>query len=155
LFALRLEIGNGMATASKRPTSQQQHRRETILYLIVPMIVTGVLVLAGGAAVILLPRRLQVSLVSDWMLSVFVLCPVVLCLFTICMLLMVAVAAMNRLHDIVTKPLDQIENVSQTMVEKTAQVTETINNKTVDMSSRFAFIDRFLSVFDVPEDEKK
>ncbi len=144
-----------MATVSKRPTSQQQHRRETILYLIVPMIVAGVLVLAGGVIAFLLPRRLQVSLISDWMLSVFVLCPAVLCLFGICMVLIVAVAAMNRLHELTTKPLDRLEDMSQTVAEKTAKVSEAVNQQTINVSSRFAFIDRFLSVFDIPEDEKK
>ena len=59
-----------MTSTSNRRVSDQQHQREIRLYLIVPMIVAAVMVLAGGVAVLMLPRRMQVSIVADWM-SIF------------------------------------------------------------------------------------
>ena len=81
-----------------------------------------------------------------------VLCPAVLCLFVICLLLMVAVAGMNKLHQIAAQPLDRLEEVSQTIADKATEATDLINEKTVGLSARFAFIDRLLSVFDSPSE---
>jgi hypothetical protein len=145
-----------MAAVPNRQTSQQQHRRETILYLIVPMIGVGMIVLGGGAIALLLPRRAQVSILSDWMLIVMVLCPAVLCLFGVCIALIVAVAGMNRLHDAATKPLDRLETLSTTLTEKTTQATDAVAQQTVNVSARFAFIDRLLNMFDeLPENEEE
>jgi hypothetical protein len=141
-----------MATSSNQQDSEQRHRRETILYLIVPMIGAGVIVLAGGVMTMLLPRRQQVTTLSDWVLTIVVLCPSVVCLFAICLILIVAVASMNKLHSMAAKPLTRLEDVSETMVERTSQATDSINEKTVDFGARFAFLDRILSAFDPPSE---
>lgn len=141
-----------MTVTSGRRESDLQHQREIRLYLIVPMIVAVLIVLAGGVAVLMLPRRLQVSIVADWMASFFFFCPAILCLFAVCMILIVTVVAMNKLHDQAAKPMNKLEDLSQTLVEKTAGLTDTINEKTVGYSTRFAFLDRFLNVFDPPAD---
>ena len=140
-----------MTTASNRPNSANQHRRETLLHLIVPMIGVGVIVLAGGVLVFLLPRRSQVAVIADWMLTVMTCCPAVLCLFAVCIALVAAIAGMNKLHVLATQPLDRIETLSRTVAEKTAEVTDGINQKTADISAKFAFANSLLGTFDTPD----
>lgn len=128
--------------------SDRDRQRETLRYLLLPMVVALLVVLLGAAAVMLLPQRSQVSIIADWMMSVLVLCPVVICLFPVCVGLIVAIAAMNRLHDSAAKPLRRAEDWSRTLVDRTTKTTDIVNQRTVSVSSRFAFIDRLFSTFD-------
>lgn len=130
--------------------SDRDRQRETLRYLLLPMVVALLVVLLGAAAVMLLPQRSQVSIIADWMMSVLVLCPVVICLFPVCVGLIVAIAAMNRLHDSAAKPLRRAEDWSRTLVDRTTKTTDIVNQRTVSVSSRFAFIDRLFSAFDAP-----
>lgn len=139
-----------MASPSHRRNSEKQERRETILFLILPMIIAAVMVLGGGVIALMLPRRLQVSILSDWMISIMVMCPAVLCLFAIGLVLIIVVAGMNKLHHIVAKPLDRLEDLSETLVEKTEQASEVINQTTINISAQLAPLDRVLGVFDEP-----
>ncbi|MBZ0280334.1 MAG: hypothetical protein K8L97_06310 [Anaerolineae bacterium] len=137
--------------------SDRERQRETLRYLLLPMLGALLVVLVGAAAVLFLPQRLQVSIIADWMMSVLVLCPVVICLFPICIGLIAAIAGMNRLHDAAAKPLRRAEDWSRTLAERTVKTTDALNERTVAVSTRFAFVDRLFSAFDPPSngDAKK
>lgn len=130
--------------------SDQERQRETLRYLLLPMLGALLLVLIGAAVVLFLPQRSQVSIIADWMISVLVLCPVVICLFPICVGLIAAIAAMNRAHTLAAKPLRRVEDWSHTLAERTAKTTDALNQTTLSASARFAFVDRLLSTFDPP-----
>ncbi len=139
-----------MTTTRNRLDSARLHRRETILYLIVPMIGAGVMVLAGGVIVLLLPKRAQVSLISDWMLSLFMLLPCLLCLFGICMVFILAVAGMNKAHSLATRPLDRLEDFSATLTDQAVKASNTVKETAATLGTKLEPVERALSVFDEP-----
>lgn len=136
---------------SRRSVTEEVHRRETLRYIVLPMIGMVLLVLIGGMISLLLPQRLQVSIIADWLLTVMFLCPLVLCLFPICILMVGAVVGLNKAHDATAKPLRRIESFSAALNERVSKTADTVNQKTVDVSAKWAYVDRLLSVFDPPK----
>ena len=90
---------------SRHPASEDTHRRETIRYILLPMVGLSVLVLAGAVISLLLPGRLQVSLIADWLLTILFLCPLALCLFPVCILMVAAIVGMNKAHSAIANPM--------------------------------------------------
>lgn len=131
--------------------SKANFNRETLRWIILPIMGVLALVLLGIVAVLLLPKRLQVSIIADWLVTILFLCPTVLCLFPICVGLMAAVVGMNRAHNVVSKPLQRVESLSATIKDRTIQTTDTVNRQTINASVKLAFIDRLLAVFDPPQ----
>jgi hypothetical protein len=138
------------AIDGRQSAAELTHRRETLRYIVLPTVGLIALIALGVVIVLLLPKPGQVSLVADWMLTVFFLCPVMLCLFPIVILMVAAVAGMNKLHDKTLSPLKRVEHIAATLNTKIAQLTDTINHKTVNASVKVAFVDRLLSIFDPP-----
>ena len=132
----------------------RQHRRETLLYLIVPLLVTVFIVLLGVAVVLLLQRQLQVSLLSDWMMTVMVFCPSLICTTVVCIGLILAVVLMSRANSAALRPLQKMNELTQSVADRTTKAAESVNNATVNAASRFAFLDRLLNVFELPVDDK-
>jgi hypothetical protein len=132
-------------------TSKAIHNRETVRWIVLPIIGVGALVLVGTALVLVLPGRLQVSLIGDWLVSVLLLCPLVLCLFPFCIVMIAAVVGMNKAHAAVSKPLQRVEMLSASVRDRTVQTADVVNRQTVNASVKFAFMDRLLAVFDPPE----
>jgi ABC-type methionine transport system permease subunit len=133
-----------------RSPAEFTHRRETLLYILLPMLGVVALLGLGLGVVLLLPKPGQVSIIADWMFTVFCLCPAALCLFPMVILMVAAVAGMNILHDKTLPPLKRLEMMAATLNSKTAQLTNTIGRKTIDVSVKFAFVNRMLSIFDPP-----
>jgi|FLYN01.1.fsa_nt_gi lysylphosphatidylglycerol synthetase-like protein (DUF2156 family) len=144
-----------MAAAPERP-AQAQHRRETLLWIILPVAGAGLVILAvlGVTLLVLLPRRAQVSILADWLLTVLVLCPVLLCLFPVCVLLVTAVFGMNRLHGKTERLMGKAGAMSETLVERTLDATETISKKSIDFNVKLAHLEPLWRMFDEDEDGK-
>lgn len=142
-----------MAASPKRP-SQALHRRETLIYILLP-VAGGGLLLLGALAVTLfgvLPRRPQVSVLADWLLTVLVLCPAVLCLLPVCILLMTLVLSLNRLHGNTERLMGKAEDMSASLAEKTMGASETVARKSIDLTAKLAFFDPLWRIFDRKED---
>lgn len=142
-------------TPPDRQSYDREHRRETLLYLIVPLMVAVVTVLAAVVVVLLLQRQMQVSIIADWMLTVFVLCPAVVCGFVMCVLLITMVVLMNRAQEAILRPVRWADEKSQNVAARADQVADTIRQKIISFASNFAFLDRILSIFDEPTDEEE
>ncbi len=139
------------------PTKQEyirQHRRETLVYLIVPLLVTIFIVLLGIATVLLLPRQLQVGLLADWMATVMIFCPSLICTTVVCIGLMLAVVLMGRANRAALRPLQKVNELAESVADRTAKAAESVNSATVNAASRFAFLDRMLNIFELPVDDK-
>lgn len=134
----------------RQKIAEQMHRRETRLYIILPLVAGIVLVLAGGVIAMLLPQRLQVSIIADLMLTIMLLCPSVLCLFAVVVALVAAAAGMNKLHGGAGKAFGRAEGLTARVLEGTNRASETVNQKTINLSVRLAFIEHLLGVFDRP-----
>ena len=130
--------------------SKASFNRDMVRWIVLPIVGVGALVLLGTIIVLILPGRFQVSLIADWLVSVLFLCPMVVCLFPLCLLMILAIVGMNKAHQAVAKPLQRVETLSATLRDRTVQTTDAINRQTINASVKFAFIDRLLAVFDPP-----
>ena len=136
-----------MAQPESRP-AEVRHRHETRLQLLLPMFLVGLLLLGCVAIVLAFPRRLQVGIVADIMLIVLMLCPAVICMLPLALGMLVAAFGMNKVHDGLARPMRQVAELSNTLTERTAVVTDTVNQKTIDVSARFGGIYKLLSIFE-------
>lgn len=136
---------------SQPNTSQSLHRREITTQIILPLVGGSLFILLLFVGALLLQRRLQVSLVSDLMMTCLVLCPAVICLFPLYVVMMVMAFAMGKVSDAVAKPLYRMENWSKSLAHTATNVTDTINHKTIDLSAKLAPVEKILSAFDQPQ----
>lgn len=136
---------------SRPSTAEVVHRRETLRYIVLPMVGVGLLVVAGAVISLLLPQRLQVSIIADWLLTILFLCPLALCLFPLCIVMVAAIFGMNKAHDALVSPLRRVGSLTETLKDRVSKTADTVNQKTVDASAKWAFVDRLLSVFDPPK----
>ncbi len=143
-----------MTSSPANQENIRQHRRETLLYLIVPLLVTVFIVLLGVIVVLLLQRQLQVSLLADWMATVMVFCPSLICTTVVCIALFAAVVLMSRANRAALRPLQKVNELTQSVADRTTKAAESVNNATVNVASRFAFLDRLLNIFELPDDNK-
>jgi hypothetical protein len=141
--------------ASPRRQVQANHRRETLLSIILPVGGAGLALLTVLAVtlLLLLPTRPQVSVLADWLLMIFMLCPVALCLLPVCIGLMTAVFAMNHLHAKTARMMGRAETLSETLVEKTLDATESISEKSISFNATMAHFDPLWHAFDDKEDK--
>ncbi len=141
--------------ASPERSSQAQHRRETLRWIILPVAGSGLLLLAGLGVTLfgILPRRPQVSVLADWLLTILVLCPAVLCLLPVCVLLMTMVFGLNRLHGRTERLMGKAEAMSASVAAKTIGAAETVSKKSIGLSARLAFFDPLWRIFDGKEDK--
>ena len=141
-----------MARAQSVRESARQHRRDSLRQIVVPILLVFLLLIAIVAGVLLLPRRAQVSLVSDFVLTILVLCPMVLCFLPVTILSVVAVFGLNRVHEVMKRPLYRLEDYSNVMAERTESVTSQVNRQTIQISARFGAVYKLLSIFEPPEE---
>ncbi len=140
--------------ASQEPrASEVRHRRETLLLVILPLLLVLLLIIACVVGVLLLPRRDQVSIVSDVMFTLLMLCPAVVCILPVTIGVIAAVFAMNRAHDKAAGPLRRLEDLSLKLAQRADSSTDTINRRTIDFSARLGFLYRWMSVLEGDEDE--
>ena len=139
------------ATSPERP-SQAQHRRETLLWIVLPMAGGALLVIAGAVAAMLLRQPAQVSVLADWLSIIFLLCPVLLCLFPLSVLFLTGAIYMNQVHRKTAQLMGRAEAMSHSLADKTINVTENISKKSIGLNAKFAFLDPLWRVFDGKED---
>lgn len=139
--------------------SGKKHRRETLRQILLPFLLAVLLIVACVVAVMspLFPPpagQYQISIVSNLLLMVFILCPALLCFSGLAIGMVVLAAAMNKGHDAAAKPLQRVEDLSRTLEQRTVEATNTLNRKTIDISSRFALVYKWLGVFERPAEQK-
>ena len=132
----------------------REFRRETLLYMIVPLLVTVFIVLLGVMGVLLLQRQLQVSLLADWIVTVMVFCPSLICSTVICIGLIVAIFLMSRATRAALKPLQKMNELTQSVADRATKAADSVNTATVNAASRFAFLDSLLNIFELSADDK-
>ena len=138
--------------ATEPRTSEIRHQRETLRLVILPMSLVVIAVVACLIGVMLLPRRAQVSVVSDVVLTVLMLCPAVLCVLPITILTISGILAMNRAHDAASGPLRRLEDMSARLAERAESSTDMVNRQTIGISARLGFLYRLMSKLESHED---
>jgi lysylphosphatidylglycerol synthetase-like protein (DUF2156 family) len=131
---------------AQQPESRIRYRREVRRHIWIPFAAgVGALALAAGVVMLFPPsNRLGVSLVADWLVTVILLCPLVICTFPLTVGLLALVFQMNRLHARAAQPLRRAETWSRSAADRTAQITEMINQRALN-----------IGVFDRPTTEDK
>ncbi|MBZ0293537.1 MAG: hypothetical protein K8L99_13300 [Anaerolineae bacterium] len=128
-------------------TSEVTHRRETRRLILLPFALGLLLIIACVVVVLLLRRGSQVSLVSDLLVTIFMLCPAVLCMLPITILVIMSAFGMNQVHDLAARPLRQIESYSKLVSNKAAETSAQVSEKTINVSARFGAVYRLLNTF--------
>jgi len=141
--------------AQRRRSGADLHRRETRRHIWLPFLVVC-LALLGLFLLVALPSdpswRTRVSFIADFMSSILIVCPAIICSFLFYLLIVVGIYGMNRLHSGARSPLEKVENITANIATRVDQTTEKLNEKVVDANSRIASLTHFMSVFDQPDD---
>lgn len=118
-----------------------------ILLLLIMVLIIGIL--------ISMRTPTQVALVSDFMLTLFVLCPLVICLFPIVLLMGILIVMMNRLYHGTKSPLRRLEQWTHKMEKRVDTWTSMADSRVLNWAVRFAPIHHILSIFDEPSPNKE
>ena len=143
--------------------SREQHyqqldaiqRRQTRRNIILPFLVLLAILAIIIGVVVSLRTPKQVAVLSDLMLTLFVLCPLVICMFPIVVLMLLLVAMMSRLHTKTKSPLRRLEQWTYTMEKKIESWASVIDGRVLNWAVRFAPIRRILTIFDEPSNESR
>ena len=141
-----------MAYDAQHIDPAQQHQRQTRRMILIPFIIGIVLLLALTIGAGLL-GRLETAFISNFMLIIFVLCPVVLCLLPIYILMAVMVVGMNRVHDGLMKALQRLLNLSETARDRTYSLTDRASRASINLNARLAPLDIVFNAFEGNQQE--
>lgn len=141
----------------RRPDSKMAHRRETWLQIYLWMGVGVAIIAVCLGLAMILPQPIQVETVSNFMVTVLVLCPMAICVFPLYIVMVLLVMGMGKLHGKTAHWMGTAERLSQTMSERVAENGLHISERVINLSARFAVIEQLLfGAFDRPTaDEQK
>lgn len=141
-----------MAYDPQRANPVEEHRRQSRRMIFLPFIVgvVAVLVLTIGAGLL---GRLETAFVSNVMLTIFVLCPVALCLLPIYILLVVMVVGMNRAHDGLMRLLQRLLTLSEIARDRTYSITDRAARASINLNARLAPLDIVYNAFEGKQQE--
>lgn len=127
------------------------HRRETRMQIILPFM--GALLIVIGLTVLPVlindPQyRLRVSFVGDLLMTLFVLCPAVLCVAVVYFVVVLGIFGMTLLHRMAGTPLERLERISARFAAGLDGVSKRVSNTAVSWSASLAPLYRILSIFD-------
>ncbi len=92
--------------------------------------------------------------IANIFMTLFLLCPLVLCMLPVYLVLMVLIVMMGRANTAVGKGLFHASTITSTAGDRVTSALERAARVTVGWNSRFAFIDRIASrIFDQPQGE--
>lgn len=137
----------------KRLDSAVQHRRQMRRAVLLPMVIIAlvnllfILALIIPGSTVYMSKPSQFAIVSDVVLVCIALCPLVLCTFPLCVILMAGVFGMGKAHSGSSRGLRTVQVKSQAFSQRVAKVADSFNRKSIDFNVRFAFLDRLFSIF--------
>ncbi len=135
---------------TESPDTLKLHRRATRRLIILPF-VGGLLLIVALTAITVLAGRSPTRAVADTLLTVLMLCPLALCLLPLYLLLVIALAGMNHAHELIAKPLRQLELLTEQMRDRTQSASDRAARTSINLNARFAPLDRLIfSFFDRP-----
>lgn len=127
------------------------HRRETRLQIILPFVGALLIVIGLTALPVLIndPQyRLRVSFVGDLLMTLFVLCPMVVCLAGLYFLVVLGIFGMTVLHRMAGTPLERLERISARFATGLDGVSKRVSDTAISFSASLAPLYRLLSIFD-------
>lgn len=131
--------------------TQKTLRREQRLTIWLPF---GLGVLALVVLVIIAALVPNVSVTSNVLLTILLLCPAALCLLPIYFVLVFAVVGMNSLYNGAAKPLRRLEQLTARVASRTVQVSDSLARQSINLNARLApLATRLEHAFDERKDD--
>ena len=131
-----------------RPDSKAQHRRETRRQILLPLLAGTLLIVVLVGVVLILPRRAQVSIISDFLLTILMLCPAAVCLLPVTIGLLVAAFGAGRLHDSAAPPLRGLQARTAAISDRADALANAVNQRVVAYGGRLGAVLRVFDVFE-------
>ncbi len=128
--------------------SIRAHRRQTARGITLPL-VSGLIVLTAAVAasvgvLVWAGRFGQLSIVKDVLVVLCLLLPMAVCLLPVYLLFMIAAFGTGALHKASARQLRRVNRLSQTITDKTVQVTEVVNKRTLEARVQLAGAEAFM-----------
>jgi membrane protein implicated in regulation of membrane protease activity len=159
LYVPIAQDGRLMSQQSQTQTeTREQHyqhlekvqRQQTRRYILLPFGFLLLILVVIVGIVFSLRTPTQVAIVSDFLLTVFVLCPLVICMFPFAVLMLMLVALMNRLHDGTKSPLRRVEQWTYKVEKQMEGWVSIVDSRVLNWAVKFAPFRRILTIFDAP-----
>lgn len=97
----------------RQQSTYERHQRETRREILLPAIAgLAILIVAVLAAAFISTQYAELRLISNFVLTLLILCPAALCAFPLAILLVVAAVSMNNVHDWSAGRLDSVNRVA-------------------------------------------
>ncbi len=125
-------------------------RRGVWLSVLLPFMLVLVIVIAITGTILSLRSPVQVAVLSDSMLTLLVLCPLVVCMFPFVILSLVLVAMLNRWHPKTRSPLRRLEAWTAMMEQNVESWLENVDERVLNWAVRLAPLRELLTAFDPP-----
>lgn len=136
------------ARESQRFAMQRAERRRVWFTVLLPFLVVVAIAIVIIGTVLSLRSPVQVSLLSDSMLTVLVLCPLVICMFPLVILSLVLVSLLNRLRPRSRSPLRRLEAWTALMEQNVDEWLGNVDERVLNWAVRFAPVRQILTTFD-------
>ena len=145
----------------KKLDSIRQHKRVTRRQIVFPVIFVGI-VLAIIVFMLVVPfsptqfddTENQISIVSNIMISLLVLCPMVLCLLLIFTIMILMTLAVHSTHRATAKRMRQLQVITRTTADKTAEMADQAGEQSIRVATKFAFFNPIFNIFDRPSSDQ-
>ncbi len=137
----------------RQESTHDRHRRQTRREIWLPAAIgLAVLVVAVLSAAFVSTRYEQLSLVSNFVLTLLIICPAALCAFPLAIGLVIAAVGMNNVHDWSEVKLDSVNRFSYGINRRIDGVMERLGRAGVTIGTKAAPLEKtVLSAFDRPE----
>ena len=131
--------------------TQKTLRREQRLRIWLPFgIGAAVLVLV----VLIVGSMPNVSVVSNFVMTILLLCPVVICMLPLYFLLVIAVLGMNKVYNGAAKPLRSLERLTAQLSSRTTSLSDKLARQSINLNARVApLTTRLEHAFDEGKDD--
>ncbi|PJF23013.1 MAG: hypothetical protein CUN56_03070 [Phototrophicales bacterium] len=140
----------------EKPTNQQKTRFSVVILpilLVAIAIPVILLLLAAGSSPFSIGRG-GISIISSVITICCFLIPLLLCFAPLYLLLMAAIYGINKLEQGSETQLARVQRQTKNLAEKTAAIGEAIAQKSIGISSRFAYFNRLFNAFEEKIDER-
>lgn len=139
--------------ARQQQEAKRLHRRDSRWRITLPLVLAFLLVFMLFALVALPAEpvwRLRASAISDFLVSILIFCPLILCLFPVYLLVVALAWWATRLHQGAQHPLERLQTRLDQAGAQLQQAAESLSHKTIDWSAKLAPLLNLLSIFDQP-----
>ncbi len=130
-------------------------RRGVWTSVLLPFMLMLVIVVAIAGTVLSLRSSAQVAVLSDSMLTVLALCPLVICMFPLVILSLVLVSLLNRWHPRSRSPLRRLEAWTAMMEQNVEGWLGNVDERVLNWAVRLAPLRELLTTFDPPAIESR